>query len=178
MDKAHQLLQHSHRPRPTHTDSLWDGASAAAAGVPYPYAGFSGFAGMALQPFPHVAAQTWGPVFYVGSPLGESGYNSWQLSLTRRMSHGLAAQASYNLSKATGNVETGFDETWDASGNIQDIYDRKRDAKTVLPYDQTHVLKGQITYELPCGRGRRWMASAPGVVDALLGGWAVSTIFR
>jgi outer membrane receptor protein involved in Fe transport len=155
-----------------------DQASATAAGVPYPYAGFSAYAGMALQPFPHVAGQTWGPVYYVGSPLGQSGYNSWQVSFTRRMSQGLAAQGSYNFAKATGNVETGFDETWDVNGNIQDAYDLSQDATTVLSYDQTHVLKGQVTYELPFGRGRKWMKDAPGIVDAFLGGWTTSTIFR
>jgi hypothetical protein len=94
------------------------------------------------------------------------------------MSQGLAAQGSYNFAKATGNVETGFDETWDVNGNIQDAYDLSRDAKTVLSYDQTHVLKGQVSYELPFGRGRKWMTDAPGVVDAFLGGWTTSTIFR
>jgi hypothetical protein len=75
-------------------------------------------------------------------------------------------------------VRSPFDETWDANGNIQDIYDLSRDAKTVVSYDQTHVLKGQITYELPWGQGRKWMNTLPGVADAFLGGWTLSNIFR
>jgi hypothetical protein len=157
---------------------VWDADSAAAAGVPYPYEGFSGNAGFALMPYPHVMATTWGPVYYVGSPLGESAYRSMQLTLTRRMAGGVAAQMSYNLSRAVGNSETNFDETWSATAGIQDMYNLKEDARTILPYDRTHIFKGQVTYSLPFGRGRQFMNEVPGVVDAILGGWNLSTIFR
>jgi hypothetical protein len=157
---------------------VWDAGSAAGAGVPYPYEGFSGNAGFALMPHPHVMAVTWGPIFYVGSPLGESSYRSTQFTLTRRMAGGVATQMSYNLSRAVGNSETNFDETWNASGGIQDMYNLKEDARTVLPYDQTHIFKGQVTYSLPFGRGRNFMNEVPGVVDAILGGWNLSTVFK
>lgn len=156
---------------------VWDADSAQQAGVPHPYAGWEGFAGMALQPFPHVAAVTWGPIYYVGSPLGSSDYRSFQISLTRRMSQGLAAQMSYNLSRARGNSETGFDETWDAFGGIQDMHDLGP-ATTVVSFDQTHVFKGYVSYALPFGRGHRFLADANPVLDAILGGWNVTTIFR
>jgi len=69
---------------------VWDEASAAASGVPYPYPGFSNYSFMALSPYPTVA-ETWGPLFFVGSPLGSSDYNALQLTLNKRMSSGLAA---------------------------------------------------------------------------------------
>ncbi len=164
------------RVRPT----AWvtDAASAAAAGVPYPYPGFVGYAGFALQPFPHVAAVTYGPVYFVGTNRGSSGYDSLQLQLTKRLSRGIAAQASYNLSKARGNVETGFGETWDATAGIQDMHDLRLDAKTVLPYDQRHVLKGYVQFQLPFGKGRRYLAGAPAWLNALVGGWDLTWMFR
>lgn len=155
---------------------IWDEASAAAAGVPYPYAGFSGFAGMALTPFPQVAA-TWGPLFYVGSPLGESSYRSFQVAFNRRMITGMAASVSYNYSRAEGNSETNCDETWNAVQGIQDAFDLAKEANTVLSYDQTHVFKGFASFELPFGRGRKWLSTPPGFVDAILGGWTVTSIF-
>lgn len=155
-----------------------DAASAAAAGVRYPYPGFSGYAGMALQPFPHVAAVTWGPIYWVGVNRGSSRYDSFQRQLTKRLSQGMAAQVSYNLSKAVGNVETAFDETWDATGGIQDMYDLSLDAKTVLPYDQRHILKGYVQYQLPFGRGRKYLSAAPGWLNALIGGWDLTWMFR
>jgi len=157
---------------------IWDAQSAADAGAPYPYPGFSGYAGFAVQPFPQVESVTWGPIYYVGTPKGSSGYNSLQFSLTKRLSRGLAAQASYNFSKAVGNSESAFDESWDAQGNIQDMYNISKDAKTVVWYDQTHIFKGYLSYQMPFGRGRQYLAGASGLVNALIGGWDLTWVFR
>ncbi|MBK5292298.1 MAG: TonB-dependent receptor [Acidobacteriia bacterium] len=153
-------------------------AEAAAAGVPYPYAGFAGNAGFALMPYPHVMAVTYGPTYFVGTNRGSSRYDSFQIQATKRMSHGIAAQASYNLSKAVGNVETAFDETWDANAGIQDIRNLAADAGTVLPYDQRHILKGYVQYQLPFGNGRRFASPARGWVNAIIGGWDMTWIFK
>ncbi len=157
---------------------IWDVDSAAAAGVRYPYAGFSNYAGVALQPFPHVAAETYGPLYFVGTPKGSSGFRSLQFSLTRRMSRGIAAQVSYTLSRAVGNSETGFDETWDEGAGIQDIYNPAESAETVVSYDQTHVFKGYVAFELPMGRNRKFLSNLNPALNAILGGWEVAGIVR
>ena len=175
--KRNQPLPSAYQdPKVDPTAWIWDDASAAAAGVKMPYPGFSAYAGMALQPFPHVAAVTWGPVYYVGTNTGESAYRSLQFQVTKRMSHGLAAQASYNYSRATGNVESAFDETWDGNGGIQDMYNLAG-ANSVLSYDQTHVFKGYVQYELPFGKGKKYLTGG-GWQEALFGGWSVSSIFH
>jgi hypothetical protein len=155
-----------------------DAASAAAAGVPFPYAGFSGYAGMALQPFPHVAAITWGPLYSVGTNTGVSRYDSLQFQLTKRLTHGLAGQFSYVYSKSQGDVDTAFDETWDATGGIQDMRNLGPEASIPLSYDQTHIVKGYLQYQLPVGRGRSLMRNAPRWLDAVAGGWELSCIYR
>jgi hypothetical protein len=55
-----------------------DESSAAAAGVKYPFPGFSGFAGMALMPYPQ-AGMWWAPIFFQGTALGEGSLsaNGW-----------------------------------------------------------------------------------------------------
>ena len=165
-----------------------DPASAAAAGVPYPYPGFQGFAGFALMPFPQVGA-TYGPLYYVESPVGSSSYRSFQVSYSRRMNYGLSIEASYNLSKAKGNTENAWQETWGdlqyqglscdfrCVPPVQDMYNLKEAANTVTSFDQTHVLKGMVIYELPFGRGRKWSVNN-GFIDTVLGGWTISEIFR
>lgn len=155
-----------------------DAASAAAAGVPFPYSSFSGYAGMAIQPFPHVAAVTWGPLYSVGTNTGVSRYDSLQVQLTKRLTHGLAGQFSYIYSKARGDVDTAFDETWDATAGIQDMRNLGPEAGIPLSYDQKHIVKGYVQYALPVGRGRSALKTAPKWVDAILGGWEVSCIFR
>jgi hypothetical protein len=177
--KRNQPLRSAYEdPRVDPWSWIWDSSSAASAGVPYPYDGFSNYAGVALQPYPHVAAETYGPLYYVGSPRGSSGYESLQVSLTRRMSKGIAAQISYNLSRATGNSETGFDETWDESAGIQDIYNLLESARTVVSYDQTHIFKGYVAFELPVGRQRRFLSNLAPALNAVLGGWEATGIFR
>jgi hypothetical protein len=43
----------------------------------------------------------------------------------------------------------------------------------VAGYNRTHHFNAQMTWELPFGRGRRWMNKV-GLLDHVLGGWALS----
>jgi hypothetical protein len=137
---------------------------------------WSGFGWAAVAPFPTVAS-TWGPLFYVGNPDGNSDYQSLQFSVTKRASHGLSLQASYNYSKAHGNASDGFQELWGV-GSIQDIYALDKERHVILPYDQTHIVKGYVTYELPLGKGKAFLGGAGDALNALVGGWTVSSAFH
>jgi hypothetical protein len=172
-----QLLNSGHE-----WDAVYDETSAAAAGVPYPYPGFGSYAFAALMQYPQ-AWQNWvwgGPVFFVGSPLGTSDYNSFQAAVTKRAGS-LQTQFSYTLSRARGNVQGGlggFLETW-WSGPLQDVTpDRlEQEAKAPLEYDQTHVFKGYATWEMPFGTGKRYGSSVNRVVNGVIGGWTLSSAF-
>ena len=137
---------------------------------------WSGFGWMAVQPFPTVAS-TWGPLFTVGTPLGNSDYQSMQIALTKRVSHGLSFQASYNLSSSHGDTDTAFEELWWA-GPIQDIYNLEKERHTIASFDQTHVVKGYIVYELPFGQGKSLLSEAHGALNGLVGGWTVNSGFH
>ena len=52
---------------------------------------------MALTPYPRVA-ETWGPLYSVGNPLGTQTYHALQLTANKRMSKGIAASAAYTYS--------------------------------------------------------------------------------
>jgi hypothetical protein len=153
-----------------------DPASAAAAGVPYPYPGFAGAAWMAITPYPQAAAG-WGPLFFVGSPLGTSDYRALQLTASKRGGFGLSAIGSYTWSRQRGNTDTAFQERW-WSGPIQDVRRLDEEASTIGARDRTHVFKGYASWVLPFGRGERYLANAPAGVRALVSGWTVSGIVR
>jgi hypothetical protein len=155
---------------------IWDEGSAASAGVKFPYAGFSQYAGAALQPYPQIA-MTWGPLMTVGVPLGTSNYKSFQISLTQRAAKGLSAQVSYNLSRSNGDVENNFDESWWV-GMIQDQNDLKSERNIPTGFDQRHIFKGYVGYELPFGRGKKYLANTHWLLDSILGGWNLTTIFK
>jgi hypothetical protein len=140
------------------------------------YNNWSGFGWAAVQPFPTVA-MTWGPLFTVGTPLGNSDYQSMQIALTKRTSRGLSMQASYNLSSAHGDTDTAFQELWWA-GPIQDIYNLGKERHTIASFDQTHIVKGYIVYELPFGKGRTLLSDVGGALNAVVGGWTVNSGFH
>ncbi len=54
---------------------------------------------------------------------------------------------------------------------------RDAEAKVIDANDMTHVFKGFVTWELPFGKGRRFLDRS-GITDALLGGWQLSMIFK
>jgi len=137
---------------------------------------WSGAGWMAITPFP-VVASTWGPQFYVGSPLGNADYKSLQMSLTKRVAHGLSLLASYNLSAAHGDTSDSFSELW-WTGPLQDIYNLPQERKTILPFDQKHIVKGYINYDLPFGKGKMLLGNAGSGLNALVGGWTLSTAFH
>jgi hypothetical protein len=126
-------------------------AAAAAAGVPYPYAGFANYAFMAPAPFPRVA-ETYGPVYHVGSPLGTQSYLALQLTANKRMSQGIAANAAHSYSRSRSNIDSGFQESWGV-GLLQDVTKLDAEAEVIDAIDMTHVVKGFVTWELPLGKG-------------------------
>lgn len=138
--------------------------------------GFSGNGWMTVAPFPTVAG-TWGPLFYVGSPLGNSDYQSLQLVAKKRASHGLSMQVSYNLSESHGDTDSGFQELWWA-GPLQDVYNLEQERHTISSFDQTHVVKGYVMYDLPFGKGKWLMGNAGSALDSLVSGWTMSLGFH
>jgi hypothetical protein len=143
---------------------------ASAAGLPYPYAGWSGVGANALEPFPQIKTNglsAW------GDPVGFSTYESGNLIVTKRTSKGLTAYGAYTFSKSITNL-TEIIGSGDSTG-FQDTYNRRL-YKTIDPNDHTHVLKASILWALPVGRGKPLLGRAGRLVNGVLGGWSVSAL--
>jgi hypothetical protein len=138
--------------------------------------GFTGPGWASVAPFPNVAA-TFGPLYYVGSPRGNTDYQSLQLSVRKQTTHGLSLLAGYNLSSSHGDVDTAFEDLYYA-GPLQDVYNLQQERHTISDFDQTNVVKGYALYELPFGRGKTLLANGSPVVNGLVGGWTVSGNFH
>ena len=155
-----------------------DPGSAAAIGVPYPYAGFCAPALSAIAPYPQLSAAAttywyYPTLFYVGLPLGQSYYDSMILQTVKRFGSGLSVDFNYTLSKQLGNTVNNFGDSYDTAG-IQDFANLTEAAHTLSPYDQKHVVKGAVSYELPFGKGHRLFNSSGKLMNTLVGGWRVS----
>lgn len=138
--------------------------------------GFTGFGWASVAPFPNVAA-TYGPLYYVGSPLGNTDYQSLQFTVKKRAAYGLSILASYNLSSSHGDVDDSFEDLY-YTGPLQDVYNLQQERHTISDFDETHIVKGYVLYNLPFGRGKALLSDAGPAVNAFASGWTVSGGFR
>jgi hypothetical protein len=96
-----------------------------------------------------------------------SSYNSLQMKLQKRMSHGLDFLLTYTWSKALDNGEGGYG--FDNNLNV-------RNDHGPATYDRTHAVTFLHNWELPFGKGRRYMSNASKVANAVAGGWRLSGV--
>jgi hypothetical protein len=96
-------------------------------------------------------------------------YNSLQTEVRRRFTQGLYFQANYTFSKnLTDGVGTSQTLVEPFLDNLNPQWDKAR-----ADFDQTHVFNFNGAYQLPMGRGKRFLNSGS-VVDKVFGGWEVS----
>ncbi|MBI4876083.1 MAG: carboxypeptidase regulatory-like domain-containing protein [Acidobacteria bacterium] len=94
-------------------------------------------------------------------------YNSLTAEMKRTTSSGLHYQLYYTLARDIGDLEDGQ--------SPENAYDRKRE-RAVWPDIPTHRLSGNVIYDLPFGKGKKFAAGAGRGMNALAGGWSLSVI--
>jgi len=148
------------------------------AGITCPYTGFSSSALAALAPSPQLAALSTNNFYYwlnyVGLPIGQTSYNSLVVDVVKRTGRGLTMDMSYTYSRQRGDTFSAQQEYNGAYTGVQDFGNMSAAADSLTGYDLTHIVKGYVTYELPFGKGRRWLSSSRGVVNGVVGGWQLS----
>jgi hypothetical protein len=107
--------------------------------------------------------QPWGAITFQSQDLGTT-YQALQAKLERRVSDGITGLISYTWSKFMQSNQSPA-----LGGNIG--YER-----TYSPFNTPQNLAMSGSYQLPVGRGRKYMANSDHFVDAVLGGWQVQTI--
>lgn len=107
--------------------------------------------------------QPWGTISMQSQDVSTT-YNSLQTKFQHRMGSGLALLVSYTWSKYLQEAQTP-----QAGGNLG--YEH-----TYSQFDIPQNLAISGTYMLPFGRGRKYLANANGVANAIVGGWQVQTI--
>jgi hypothetical protein len=100
------------------------------------------------------------------SNTGYTKYDSLQIDVTKRMSHGLLLQGGYVFGNAYESARYSL-----KAG-------RKQQIQTGDPGSITHALKFNWVYELPFGNGRHFFNGANGFLDRLVGGWELDGIAR
>ncbi|MBI3896364.1 MAG: TonB-dependent receptor [Acidobacteria bacterium] len=113
-------------------------------------------------------------------PMGDSIYNSMQLRLQKRFSHGVEFGGSYTWSKNLSNVGIGLkgaEQPGTGGGfEVGNLWDYKGTERGRADQDAPHNFVFNYTYELPIGQGRTFGANLGGVGNAILGGWQFNGI--
>jgi Carboxypeptidase regulatory-like domain len=123
----------------------------------------------ARQPYPaYGTIQAWEPV-------GPSSYNGLQLSLEKRLQSGLSFLSAYTYSKSLDEGGGGNSSTGDSRLNVQDPNNLKANyGFSSFKFKHRFTLSG--VYELPVGRGRKFLGNTNRVVDGVVGGWQATSI--
>ncbi len=111
-----------------------------------------------LRPYPE-----FGDITEV-QPVGYSWYHSLQVRAEKRFSHGYTVLLGYTYSKlmdATSFLNAGDPAPY----------------RTISSLDRPHRLNFSIIYELPVGKGKALLSHASPVVNGILGGWQLNSIF-
>src|SRR3989441_924884 len=114
---------------------------------------------------------------------GDSNYHAAQFTLRRRFTSGLGVSLAYTFAKSIDNQSV--DPVGATSGGAinnttsrapVDIRDFRLD-RGRSDFDRTHILQGATVWEVPVGKGKRFLKSSSGIVNQILGGWTVNSIF-
>jgi hypothetical protein len=65
----------------------------------------------------------------------------------------------------------------DTGNRIQDIFNKEAD-KGLAPNHHKYRFVSSFLYDLPFGRGRRFGANAPGIVNQIIGDWQINGIYQ
>ena len=100
---------------------------------------------------------------------GDNNYNALQVDVKQQYSNGLLLGGNYVWSHSMGSI---LNETDQASGYTWYTYRNARLNYGPSPFDRRHVFNAYWTYDLPFGKGRRFLSSNA-LLDRAVGGWTI-----
>jgi len=107
-----------------------------------------------------------------------STYESMQTEVIHKYSHGLTLQSTWTWARNLSDNESWPRSSFDGeiTGDAMNQYNLRGDYGNVGG-TRKHRWITTLLEEVPVGKGRRFLGNANGVVDGILGGWQLSTIF-
>jgi hypothetical protein len=121
---------------------------------------------------------------YAWRSIGTANYHAMQATLRHKMSHGVQFDFNYTYSKSIdlssdaervgtfGAINANFGGSW-----IINPWSPNQ-LRGVSDFDLTHQFNSNWIADLPFGRGRRFGHDTNKLLDAVIGGWQLSGLFR
>ncbi|MGH9914422.1 MAG: hypothetical protein ACRD63_03930, partial [Pyrinomonadaceae bacterium] len=115
--------------------------------------------------------------FSTFSTIGLSNYNSAQFSLRQRLRNDVTFDFNYTYGHSQ-DIASGLQTSgnFGAAFILNPLDPRLSYANS--DFDFRHIINANYLVGLPVGKGKRYLSNAPGVVNALIGGWQLTGIFR
>lgn len=149
-----------------------DSPEAAAAGFKKPYDSFPGNLSVAqsLRPYPQYLS-----VYSLFAGFGRSWYDALQAKVERRFgSFQLISNYTWSKSLSYGHYRQVFNQVGSPGATPQDYYNIP-DAKSFMNFDIPHVFNILLSYDLPFGKGKKFLGNANAITNALVGGWTIAS---
>ncbi|MDQ1474467.1 MAG: hypothetical protein QOJ99_5947 [Bryobacterales bacterium] len=126
--------------------------------------------GQLLRPFPQ-----YNGVISFRKPRASSMYHGFTTRIDKRFSHGLSFLISFTASKSMDNSAAAVTYLGPTSGTRADQYNNRLEW-AVSPQDVSRTVVTSIVYELPFGKGRRYLRALPRYANAVVNGWQANGI--
>jgi hypothetical protein len=114
-----------------------------------------------------------GPIFY-GQTIATSTYHAFRAQLEKRFSSGWSVLAYYTFAKHLDNASA-LADGFGGQYFVQNPYDIRAE-KGRSSDDARHRFVTSYLYELPFGRGKRWLSDANRLADGAFGGWELAGV--
>jgi hypothetical protein len=100
---------------------------------------------------------------------GISSYHAFQSQITRRLTNGLLFNFNYTWSHMLDNQDSSGWGSLQGATPYQKAYDPMANYGA-SNFDVRHMFKGHVSYDLPFGRGRKYVNTSK-ALDGAIGGW-------
>jgi Carboxypeptidase regulatory-like domain/TonB dependent receptor len=155
-------------------------AAGAAAGIQTPFPNFfnvtNGQVGQALEPHPAYG--------YINNDSylqnrGQSTYNAMEVKVDRKFRNGLNLLAGYTYSKTFTDADSiqPYFATVLAQSGTQNPYNLKAE-RSVSEQDVTNNFVASYLYELPVGKGKKFVGNSNKIIDTIVGGYRIGGVLR
>ena len=152
----------------------WEGGTASycQALIPNPFYQVAPFKGTSYFTSPTLARATltvpfpqFGGITLAKVNAAKSWYNSMQVTYEIRARNDLTLVANWTFSKQV--FQNGYND-------VQQLVPQR----SIYQYDQPQAFKATAVYQLPFGKGRRFVNSSNGLISRLVGGWETNLLFN
>jgi hypothetical protein len=116
---------------------------------------------------------------YMWKSMGTASYNAMQVSLKHKMAHGVQFDFNYTYSKSI-DLASDAERVGTIGGTGAEIQNawNPYQFRAVSDFDATHQFNANWVTELPFGRNRAFGHNVGKGLDAIIGGWQLSGLFR